>query len=177
MSDQREAAAPKPPEHHHHDEPFYEPAEYLGAPLDEPIPEREVSLRARILNWRTIGSTIFALVLVAFLFRVVLNVDFASTFEYIANADPALLVAAFVVYYLTFPLRSLRWTRHPPEGGDSGPLQGRHRDPLSVVVRQLHRAGQAGRPVPRVPASRETSTPPSHARSARSSSSGSPTCA
>ncbi len=110
MSDERETAVPQPPEHHHHAEPFYEAAEYLDAPLDEPIPEREVSLKARILNWRTIGSTIFALILVAFLFRVVLNVDFASTFEYIANADPALLALAFIAYYLTFPLRSLRWT-------------------------------------------------------------------
>lgn len=98
------------PEHHHHDEPFYEPAEYLGAPPDEPIPEREVSLKARILNWRTIASIVFVLVLVAFLFRVVLNVDIASTLEYIGQANPLFLLVGLVAYYLTFPLRSLRWS-------------------------------------------------------------------
>jgi uncharacterized protein (TIRG00374 family) len=108
MTDDRRP--PDPPRDHHHEDALYEAAEYLGAPADETIPEREVSLKARILNWRTIGSTVFALVLIGFLFRVVLNVDFASTLDYIANANPAMLAAAFVAYYLTFPLRSLRWT-------------------------------------------------------------------
>ena len=101
------------PEHptgpHEHGHSYYEPSEFLDAPPDEAIAESEVSLQRRLLNWRTIGSAIFALVLVFLLFRVVLNVDFSRTVELVKTASPAWLLAAFVVYYLTFPLRSLRW--------------------------------------------------------------------
>jgi glycosyltransferase 2 family protein len=102
------------PEHptgpHQHGHSLYEPGEFLDAPADEVIADSEVSLQRRLLNWRTIGSIIFALVLVFLLFRVVLNVDLQRTWELVRSASPALLLAAFVVYYLTFPLRSLRWS-------------------------------------------------------------------
>jgi uncharacterized protein (TIRG00374 family) len=87
----------------------YEPSEFLGTPESEPIPEGEVSLARRFLNVRTIGSLVFALLLLFLLFRVVLDIDFATTLELIRGADPVLLFAAFVVYYLTFPLRGGRW--------------------------------------------------------------------
>ncbi len=66
---------------------------------------------------------------------------------------------------------------HPAEGGHGCPLPRRDRDPVPVLVRQLRRAGQARRPVPRLPASGRTTTPLSHGPSARSLSSASPTCA
>jgi len=109
------------PEHHpgHHEHPsgphehghsVYEPGEFLDAPPEEAIPEREISLARRLLNVRTIGSIVFGLVLVYLLFRVILNVDFGHTFELMRSANPWMLLAGLVVYYLTFPLRSLRWT-------------------------------------------------------------------
>ena len=102
------------PEHpsgpHEHGHSYYEVGEFLDAPPEETIAESELSIQRRLLNWRTIGSIIFALVLVFFLFRVVLNVDLQRTWELIRSASPALLLAAFVVYYMTFPLRSLRWS-------------------------------------------------------------------
>jgi uncharacterized protein (TIRG00374 family) len=68
----------------------------------------EVSLARRVLNVRTIGSLIFAIVLIALLVRAVgANLD--ETLATIARANPLLLVAAFVAYYLTFPLRGFRW--------------------------------------------------------------------
>jgi len=101
------------PEHptgpHEHGHSYYEPGEFLDAPPDETIAETEVSLQRRLLNWRTIGSIVFALVLVFLLFRVVLNVDFSNILELVRSANPTLLLAALVAYYLTFPLRSLRW--------------------------------------------------------------------
>ena len=42
--------------HSHEGEALYEAGAFLDAPADEPIPEREVSLTRRVLNWRTIGS-------------------------------------------------------------------------------------------------------------------------
>ncbi|HEX6128545.1 MAG TPA: lysylphosphatidylglycerol synthase transmembrane domain-containing protein [Candidatus Limnocylindria bacterium] len=94
---------------HEHGHSLYEAGEFLDAPPAEEIPEREVSLRRRLLNVRTIGSVIFGVALLYLLFRFVLNLDFAATWQRIANADLRLLAAAFVVYYLTFPLRGYRW--------------------------------------------------------------------
>jgi len=95
---------------HEHGHSVYEPAEFLDAPPDEAIPEQEVSLVRRLLNLRTIGSIAFGLVLVFLLFRVILNVDFGRAFELMRGANLWLLLAGLVAYYLTFPLRSLRWT-------------------------------------------------------------------
>jgi len=87
----------------------YEPSEFLGAPPEEHIPESEVSLARRFLNVRTIGSLVFAVLLLFLFFKVVLDIDFAATWDLIRGADPVLLLAALVVYYLTFPLRGGRW--------------------------------------------------------------------
>ncbi|MDQ3880473.1 MAG: flippase-like domain-containing protein, partial [Chloroflexota bacterium] len=88
---------------------IYEAGEFLGAPPGEQVPEQEVALWRRFANVRTIGSIVFAVVLLFFLFRYVFGVDFGRTWERIAQADPALLVAALLAYYATFPLRGLRW--------------------------------------------------------------------
>ena len=95
-------------EEHTHEGSLYEAAEFLGAPIDEEIPEQEISLARRVLNWRTIGSAVFALILLALAFRT-LGVNLAATWELIVGANVALLFVAFVVYYLTFPLRAFRW--------------------------------------------------------------------
>jgi len=108
------ADSDQPTEHptgpHEHAHSVYEPAEFLGAPPEEAIPEREVSLARRLLNARTIGSIAFGFVLVFLLFRVVLNVDFGRAFDLMRSANLWMLLAGLVAYYLTFPLRSLRWT-------------------------------------------------------------------
>jgi len=110
----RTVADQGPPEHpagpHEHGHSLYEPGEFLDAPAEEVIPEREVSLAARLLNLRTIGSIAFGLVLVVLLFRFFLNVELGKTFEYIGNANLWFLLIGLVAYYLTFPLRSLRWS-------------------------------------------------------------------
>jgi glycosyltransferase 2 family protein len=95
---------------HEHGHSVYEPGEFIDAPPDEAIPEREISLARRLLNARTIGSIVFGLVLVFLLFRVILNVDFGRAFELMRSANVWMLLAGLVAYYLTFPLRSLRWT-------------------------------------------------------------------
>ena len=94
---------------HEHGHSIYEPGEFLDAPPDEVIPEREVSLGRRFLNLRTIGSIVFGLAILFLLFRVVLNIDFAATWSRIASADARFLLLAFALYYATFPLRGYRW--------------------------------------------------------------------
>ena len=113
---QQEPPQHDPPRHEHptgpheHGHSVYEPGEFLDAPAEEAISEAEVSLTRRWLNWRTIGGSIFALVLVFLLFRVVLNVDFGRTWQLVSTANVWLLLVGLGAYYLTFPLRSLRWS-------------------------------------------------------------------
>ncbi|HET6381290.1 MAG TPA: lysylphosphatidylglycerol synthase transmembrane domain-containing protein [candidate division Zixibacteria bacterium] len=85
-----------------------EAGELLDAPAEEPIPEREVSLSRRLLNWKTIASIVFAVALLALAFRT-LGANLADTWSLITQADPALLLVAFLAYYATFPVRSYRW--------------------------------------------------------------------
>jgi uncharacterized protein (TIRG00374 family) len=110
MTGDSEQPRTHPSGEHEHGHSVYEPAEFLDAPPDEAIPEQEVSLARRLLNVRTIGSIAFGLILVFLLFRVILNVDFGRAFELMRGANLWLLLAGLVAYYLTFPLRSLRWT-------------------------------------------------------------------
>lgn len=109
MADAPRGAQPaaRPPEEHGHS--LYEPSEFLDAAPTEQIPEGEVSLARRFLNWRTIGSIVFGVALLVFLFAFVFRLDWGRTLDQILGANPLLLLVALVAYYLTFPLRGLRW--------------------------------------------------------------------
>lgn len=98
-----------PTEPHEHGRSLYEPEEFLDAPEMEEIPEREVSLSRRFLNVRTIGSIVFGLALLAFLFVFVLKLDWGKLWQQILGANPWFLLAALAAYYLTFPIRGARW--------------------------------------------------------------------
>ena len=102
--------APRHPtsDEHDHEGAFYEAAEYLGAPPDEQIPEREVSLARRVLNWKTIASVIFAFVILYLAFQT-LGVNLGRTWSLIVQANLGFLGLAFLAYYLTFPIRGFRW--------------------------------------------------------------------
>jgi uncharacterized protein (TIRG00374 family) len=102
--------APRHPtsDQHDHRGALYEAVEYLDAPPDEPIPEREVSLARRVLNWKTIASVIFAFVVLFLAFQT-LGVNLGRTWSLILQANLGFLALAFVAYYLTFPIRGFRW--------------------------------------------------------------------
>jgi glycosyltransferase 2 family protein len=93
----------------------------LLTPEPDAIPEREVSLARRLLNWRTIGSLVFAVLLVVLLI-VAVGDRIDETITAISHANPMFLVAAFVVYYLTFPLRGFRWNFILRRSGEKLPL-------------------------------------------------------
>ena len=73
--------------------------------------EEQVSLRRRLLNVRTIGSIVFGLLLLFFLFRVAFGpgFDWGEVARLIGQANPAFLLLGLLAYYATFPLRGLRW--------------------------------------------------------------------
>jgi uncharacterized membrane protein YbhN (UPF0104 family) len=83
------------------------------APAGELPPEVEVerggfSLWERLRSPRTLISFAMALAIVIFLLRG-LNIDLATTWGYIRQANPWLLLLGLGVFYLTFPLRAVRW--------------------------------------------------------------------
>jgi len=63
-------------------------------------------LKSQISSKRTVLSFIVS---VAILYLVISSVDIRSTIEIMTGSDPLLYICAFVAYYLTFPLRGLRW--------------------------------------------------------------------
>ena len=113
MTGDSEQSGQPPSQHpsgsHQHGHSVYEPGEFLDAPLEEAIPEPEVSLARRFLNLRTIGSIVFGVAMLALLFKVVLNIDIGETWRQISAANPLFLLLATLSYYATFPLRGLRW--------------------------------------------------------------------
>ena len=71
--------------------------------------EREgFSLGRSLRNPRTIISFVLALAIILFIFRG-LNINIAQTWSYIRNANGWLFLLGFLVFYLTFPIRALRW--------------------------------------------------------------------
>ena len=68
----------------------------------------EVSLGRRFLNYRTLISFVIALGLLVLLFER-LDVNFGLTWGMIRACNPVFYAFAFLSYYVTFPLRALRW--------------------------------------------------------------------
>jgi len=79
------------------------------APRDDDASGGAVPLGTRLRQPRTILSIVVPLILVVLIFRVALNVDVAELVDGVARANKLYLLAAFVVFYLGFPLRGWRW--------------------------------------------------------------------
>ena len=75
---------------------------------EESEPPQPLSKRLR--DPRTIISIVLPILLVVLIAVSVGNINFAALAQAISQANPALLLAAFAVYYLGFPLRGYRWT-------------------------------------------------------------------
>lgn len=67
------------------------------------------TLASRLRNPRTIISIVIPIVLLVLIAATATNFDFKSFVNIIVSANPWYLLAAFVVYYLGFPLRGYRW--------------------------------------------------------------------
>ena len=80
---------------------------------DYPLVHEESSppppLMSRLRNPRAIVSIVLPLVLVVLIALTLGNINFAAMAQAISQANPWLLLAAFVVYYAGFPLRGYRW--------------------------------------------------------------------
>jgi uncharacterized protein (TIRG00374 family) len=68
------------------------------------------SLGKRFFNLRTLFSFGLGFAILAFLVTRV-QIDVGAIVGWVRQANPALLLLAFVAFYLTFPVRALRWRR------------------------------------------------------------------
>jgi uncharacterized protein (TIRG00374 family) len=81
-----------------------------GVPPEEPETTKGPALGKRFFNFRTLLSFGLGFAILAFLSTRV-QIDFGAILEWVRQANPALLVLAFIAFYATFPVRALRWRR------------------------------------------------------------------
>lgn len=82
------------------------PTEEEGAQVE--VERGGFSLWQRLRSPRTLISFAIALAIVVFAFRS-LKIDFSETWRYLRGANSSIYLLGFGVFYLTFPLRALRW--------------------------------------------------------------------
>lgn len=72
------------------------------------ISSSQLSLRKRLLNWRTLVPLAIVLALLVYTAQK-LQINPGQTWAAIRNANILFFLAAFLTYYLSFPIRTLRW--------------------------------------------------------------------
>jgi uncharacterized protein (TIRG00374 family) len=94
------------------------------------------ALGKRFFNIRTFISFALGFAILAFLFTRV-QIDVGAILDWVRQANPWLLLGAFAAFYVTFPIRALRWRRllgnvamHEGPGGTAYKAQ---RLPVSVL--------------------------------------------
>jgi len=68
----------------------------------------QVSLQKRFFNLRTVITFVLAVAFLIFVFTR-LNIDFGNTWAQMKSIRLHFYILAFVVYYISFPIRALRW--------------------------------------------------------------------
>lgn len=72
------------------------------------IAEEGFSPWKKLRSPRTLVSFAIAIAIIVFVFRG-LNIDPQQTWQHMRSANPLLMLTGFGVFYLTFPLRAIRW--------------------------------------------------------------------
>ncbi len=78
------------------------------AATEPEITHEQISIRKRLLNWRTLLPLLIVLGLLVYAAKK-LQIDPAQTWATIRTANVFLFLAAFFIYYLSIPIRTLRW--------------------------------------------------------------------
>ncbi len=72
------------------------------------ITREQLSIGKRLLNWRTIVPLVIVVIALAY-FAKQAHINPQQTWAAIRAANSWFLLAAFLIYYLSFPIRTLRW--------------------------------------------------------------------
>jgi len=99
--------APLPDEFAIHEEKKHAETPFLQQEVGE-IGKDQLSLRKRLLNWRTIVPLVIVLALLAYLAQKA-HINPQQTWATVKQANILFFLAAFLCYYASFPLRALRW--------------------------------------------------------------------
>jgi uncharacterized protein (TIRG00374 family) len=76
---------------------------------EEPeITREQLALSKKLLNWRTLVPLVIVIAAIAFFVRQE-HINLQQTWAAMRNANVIFFLAGFVIYYLSFPLRALRW--------------------------------------------------------------------
>ena len=75
---------------------------------EDDITQDQLSLSKRLFNWRTIVPLIIAIIALV-IFAEKVNINPKLTWLAMRNANAYFVLAAFVIYYLSFPIRTFRW--------------------------------------------------------------------
>ena len=78
------------------------------APAQIEVERSGFSLGKSLRNPRTLISFGLAIAIIIFVLRG-LNIDLAKTWQYMRGANLWLMLLALLVFYLTFPVRAIRW--------------------------------------------------------------------
>lgn len=102
---------------------------------EEEVPQR-VDLGRRFANWRTLASFVFALAILIIALKKS-GVTLSDLQDNLRTVNPGLYLLGFIVYYASFPIRTLRWRllmRNANSGEDAQRLEGVHfRDLLEIL--------------------------------------------
>lgn len=85
-----------------------DPAHSTHGDVAEAVAEEGISFARRLRQPRTILSFLVAIVIIV-LVVMRLNINVHEVWRNVRGANPFLLLCAFAVYYLSFPVRALRW--------------------------------------------------------------------
>ncbi len=112
------------------------------------------SLASRFKSRRTLVSLAVTVVLLALFLRRLGVEELSRSWEMIRQANPAVYLAALVIYYLAFPIRGHRWRVLLVNSGEPPERIPSIRDLSEIIYlswfANSHRAGQAGRCLPRL---------------------------
>lgn len=75
---------------------------------EKEITREQLSLGKRLLNWRTLVPLVVVIIALVY-FAQKQHIDVKQTWFVIRHANILFFLAAFATYYLSFPLRALRW--------------------------------------------------------------------
>lgn len=84
------------------------PVSPTSADPDKEISREQLSLRKRLLHWRTLVPLVIVLGFLLYTAQK-LQINPGQTWVAVRSASPALFLAAFLTYYLSLPVRTLRW--------------------------------------------------------------------
>jgi glycosyltransferase 2 family protein len=75
---------------------------------EQEITQEQLSISKRLFNWRTIVPLIIAIIALV-IFAQKININPKLTWAAMRNANVYFVLAAFIIYYLSFPIRTFRW--------------------------------------------------------------------